>query len=266
MVIEHHLNVYFFSPRFLCCVASAIQPTPHADVMSRWSSFHCRPFVARDSDEESCNRGRRSRRAHWSAHHRRGSNAGPQLGRLLFGFRIRRQLERHDRAAAMLLNSGGFLGGEQPVPNGFRISRTSPIGGFEAGYNWQAGSNWLLGLETDFSLSDLSGQMGGSSNFGPGFTQSITAKQSTDWYGTVRASAGFLATPNLLLFGTGGFAYGRVANSASFLIVDPPRRLWRWRGCWGCIILVPEWCDVHCRKFVRGAHRLDRGRRGGMAA
>jgi len=172
----------------------------------------------------------------------------------------------NDRAAAMLLNSGGFLGGEQPVPNGFRISRTSPIGGFEAGYNWQAGSNWLLGLETDFSLSDLSGQMGGSSNFGPGFTQSITAKQSTDWYGTVRASAGFLATPNLLLFGTGGFAYGRVANSASFLIVDPPRRLWRWRGCWGCIILVPEWCDVHCRKFVRGAHRLDRGRRGGMAA
>jgi len=46
-------------------------------------------------------------------------------------------------------------------------------------------------------------------------TQTTTAQQSTDWYGTVRGRLGWLATPNLLLFGTGGFAYGRVSDSAN---------------------------------------------------
>jgi len=114
----------------------------------------------------------------------------------------------NDRIVALLLN-GGLLGGEQQVPNGFRISRTGPVGGLEAGYNWQAGSNWLFGLETDFSLSDLSDQVSGSSVFFGGITQTTAATQRTDWYGTVRARAGFLATPNLLLFGSGGFAYAR---------------------------------------------------------
>jgi outer membrane immunogenic protein len=52
-------------------------------------------------------------------------------------------------------------------------------------------------------------------------TQSTNAEQSTDWYGTVRGRAGWLATPNLLLFGTGGFAYGRVEGSANYLINGP---------------------------------------------
>jgi outer membrane immunogenic protein len=127
----------------------------------------------------------------------------------------------NDFLSTLLLNGSLFGSTSQPVPNGFRISRTGPVGGFEAGYNWQAGSNWVLGLETDFSLSD-SGQASGSSIFSPGSTQSTTANQRTDWYGTIRARAGWLATPNLLLFGTGGFAYGRVDNSASFLINAPP--------------------------------------------
>ena len=49
-------------------------------------------------------------------------------------------------------------------------------------------------------------------------TQTTTAQQSTDWYGTVRGRAGWLATPNLLLFGTGGFAYGRVNDSANWVL------------------------------------------------
>ena len=79
-----------------------------------------------------------------------------------------------------------------------------------------------MGLETDFSLAGLSGQASATSVlvvFGGGGTalQTTSAKQDTDWYGTIRGRAGFLATPNLLLFGTGGFAYGRVAGSANYL-------------------------------------------------
>jgi outer membrane immunogenic protein len=106
-----------------------------------------------------------------------------------------------------------------PVANGYRIPQSGPVGGFEAGYNWQAGSNWLVGLEADFSWAGVSGTASGTTLFaGPPSptTQTTTAQQSTDWYGTVRGRAGWLATPNLLLFGTGGFAYGRVDGSANY--------------------------------------------------
>jgi outer membrane immunogenic protein len=169
----------------------------------------------------------------------------------------------NDRIVALLLN-GGLLGGEQPVH-----SRTGPVGGLEAGYNWQAGSNWLFGLETDFSLSDLSDQVSGSSVFFGGITQTTAATQRTDWYGTVRARAGFLATPNLLLFGSGGFAYARWrirrttwAPSTAFRL----HQLWRQRRSHGRLILVHDWRDVLCGKFVRNQDRLDRRARSGMAA
>jgi outer membrane immunogenic protein len=133
-------------------------------------------------------------------------------------------LSPNDAFAAGLL-SGGFappllpLPGQQSLPNGIRVPQSGLVGGFEAGYNWQAGPNWVLGLETDFSGSGMSGHASSSSIFlATGITvitQTTTAQQSTDWYGTVRGRVGWLATTNLLLFGTGGFAYGRVADSAN---------------------------------------------------
>jgi outer membrane immunogenic protein len=106
--------------------------------------------------------------------------------------------------------------GNQPV-TGNRTTQRGPVGGFEAGYNWQW-STWVLGLETDFSFVGMSGRASSTSLFDPATTQTTTAEQSTDWYGTVRGRAGWLATPNLLLFGTGGFAYGRVAESANYAL------------------------------------------------
>ena len=90
------------------------------------------------------------------------------------------------------------------------------IGGGQFGYNWQS-SNWLFGLETDFQGS---GERGSSlftcvacANDRTDITSSLT--QKLDWFGTARARAGFLATPTLLLYGTGGFAYGEVKTSGS---------------------------------------------------
>jgi hypothetical protein len=90
------------------------------------------------------------------------------------------------------------------------------------------------------------------------FFQATTAEQSTDWYGTVRGRAGWLATPNLLLFGTGAFAYGRVDGSATYLIpgttaVTFPFSL----GCAGTCAGA-----VFYGKFIRNQDRLDRRRRG----
>jgi len=137
-------------------------------------------------------------------------------------------LSPNDAVAAALLSGsfaalGGSSPGQKPLPNGFRISQSGAVGGFEAGYNWQAGLNWLLGLEADFSFSGMNGRASGTSNLLAGvITQTITAEQRTDWYGTVRGRLGWLATPNLLLFGTGGFAYGRVVDSANYALSANP--------------------------------------------
>jgi outer membrane immunogenic protein len=123
---------------------------------------------------------------------------------------------------ALFLFVGPFSPGGQPIANNYRIPQSGAVGGVEAGYNWQVGSNWLLGLEADFSASGMKGRASGTSFlindpiFGVA-TQTTTAEQSTDWYGTVRGRFGWIAVPNLLLFGTGGFAYGRVVGSANYL-------------------------------------------------
>ena len=105
----------------------------------------------------------------------------------------------NDPAAAAVL-SGNAVSPSQPAANGYRIPQSGPVDGFEAGYNWQAGSNWLVGVEADFSWAGMDGKASGVSTIGFGNLQTTAAQQSTDWYGTVRGRLGWLATPNLLLF------------------------------------------------------------------
>jgi outer membrane immunogenic protein len=109
------------------------------------------------------------------------------------------------------LNSGSglFTGTGRNDVNGV-------IGGGQFGYNWQM-SSWLVGLETDIQGS---GERGSSAfncvacaNDGTNIATALT--QKLDWFGTARARAGILATPTLLLYGTGGFAYGEVATGGS---------------------------------------------------
>lgn len=132
----------------------------------------------------------------------------------------------NDPAAAVLFNGANGFIGQQPMANSLNIGRSGAVGGFEAGYNWQVGQSWVWGIETDISLSGLSGQASGTSVIqgAPAlpFLQTTTAQQNNDWYGTVRGRLGWLATPNLLLFGTGGLAYGKTSESANYLFTGPP--------------------------------------------
>lgn len=65
------------------------------------------------------------------------------------------------------------------------------IGGLQAGYNWQGAGPLVLGIEADLQYADVS-----SSAF------------TLDYFGTVRARLGY-AFDQFLVYGTGGFAYGR---------------------------------------------------------
>jgi outer membrane immunogenic protein len=108
---------------------------------------------------------------------------------------------------------GGLFGGTCPLPTAYNIG--GPLGGVQAGYNWQVNQKWLLGIEADIDAADING-----TGTNPGFFVGNTPvtfqdSQRIDWFGTIRGRAGFLAMPNLLLFGTAGFAYGRVRENTA---------------------------------------------------
>ena len=106
----------------------------------------------------------------------------------------------------------GFNGGTCPPPTSFSVS--GALGGVQVGYNRQFDQNWLAGIEADFDGSWIKGT--GTSNFilgnfiAGGKASSFVADQNVKWFGTIRGRLGFLPANNMLVYGTAGFAYGRV--------------------------------------------------------
>src|SRR5512138_2655770 len=89
---------------------------------------------------------------------------------------------------------------------------TSPsgfIGGGHAGYNFQWGS-LVAGVETDLMWSGIKGsaELTGKVDTVP---FAVRVSNNLDYLGTVRGRLGY-ALGSLLLYGTGGLAYGRVSN------------------------------------------------------
>jgi outer membrane immunogenic protein len=85
------------------------------------------------------------------------------------------------------------------------------IGGFQSGYNWQAGQ-WVMGMESDLQAS---GQKGSTGFLLPAAT-SLDAAHKLSWFGTARSRIGILVTPSVLLYGTAGVAYGQVKSDYLF--------------------------------------------------
>jgi outer membrane immunogenic protein len=118
--------------------------------------------------------------------------------------------------ASTTLYAAGFPFLTANFPNAnINNSNSGFIGGGQAGYNWQTGA-FVFGVETDFDGSTLSRSR---TIVGPSFVEPIAGlndfftangKISLDWLGSTRGRIGFVATPDnrLLIYGTGGFAYG----------------------------------------------------------
>jgi outer membrane immunogenic protein len=116
------------------------------------------------------------------------------------------------------------------------------IGGGQIGYNYQIGDNIVAGFETDFQGAGVQGRQGflgaAATNFfdgrflfctfTPGCPTQVTSfvdnEKSIHWLGTVRPRLGFLATPTLLVYATGGLAYGGVTASNSISQTWGPSR------------------------------------------
>ena len=91
------------------------------------------------------------------------------------------------------------------------------VGGGQIGYNWQM-QNWLFGFEADIQGTGEKGSR--AFTYAPvGFFAAVPAptpfvlEQKIEWFGTVRGRVGVLATPKVLLYATGGLAYGEVQSN-----------------------------------------------------
>ncbi|MBV8754142.1 MAG: porin family protein [Hyphomicrobiales bacterium] len=96
------------------------------------------------------------------------------------------------------------------------LKPAGPLGGGQAGYNWQAGQ-YLVGLESDFQWSDIQGS---TRTNGPWphvntlaispATSFFTASHKIDWFGTTRLRIGYAGFDRTLIYATGGLIYARV--------------------------------------------------------
>jgi outer membrane immunogenic protein len=124
------------------------------------------------------------------------------------------------------VDTTGILGGNiANVAAGARapsvgVDRDGFIGGGQIGWNWQANSPWVWGLEADISYTDVNSTtnfvtilpvaLGGAPS---PLNNSLSSKM--DYFGTVRGRVGY-AWDRTMVYATGGLAYGQVENSAVF--------------------------------------------------
>lgn len=73
------------------------------------------------------------------------------------------------------------------------------VAGGYAGYNWNPGS-FVLGLEGDYTQADITE----TQTLG----ESFTIRTKVDRLASARARVGYLVTPHLLAYGTGGIGFG----------------------------------------------------------
>lgn len=120
-----------------------------------------------------------------------------------------------------------------PIFGGVAYQRQNNLsgvtGGGQVGYNYQFNRWLVVGIETDFQGAGIQSN---NTGWGPGVTVpgvaipgvlsrsyagAGTVNTNVDWWGTVRGRIGVVPLmPNLMLYATGGFAYGQVNTNFNY--------------------------------------------------
>jgi outer membrane immunogenic protein len=115
---------------------------------------------------------------------------------------------------------GAFGGFGAINSQSFSTSASAMSGGFHGGFNWQFASAWVAGVEGDISLTKAGGgnpQLWTLTATGlPAAATATTGMTSTlKDLASVRGRFGYLVLPTVLLYGTGGAAWGKISDSAN---------------------------------------------------
>lgn len=95
------------------------------------------------------------------------------------------------------------------------------IGGAQIGYNWEAYLKVVVGGEADIQGIAGSGSRTELYQVVPRATPNrnvfglVSTSRNVSYLGTIRGKIGFLIIPELLVYGTGGLAYGGVSSNTS---------------------------------------------------
>jgi outer membrane immunogenic protein len=98
------------------------------------------------------------------------------------------------------------------------------LGGGQIGYDYQFTKSWLVGVEADLQLADIHDSSTGSTPGVPGFVPEQTyIEQKLKWLGTFRGRLGALPIDTLLVYVTGGLAYGESSKTATISFPSIPQ-------------------------------------------
>ncbi len=114
----------------------------------------------------------------------------------------------------------GFLAlGPAAVPGSLGVGKNGFIGGGQIGYNQQYGLI-VAGVEADFQYVDGKRSRAFTD---PATLGGLTTRAGTElnYLGTLRARLGYSASDRLLIYVTGGLAYGNPQNSGGVVAVGP---------------------------------------------
>jgi len=95
------------------------------------------------------------------------------------------------------------------------VTASGFVGGVQAGYNWQLDNGIVLGAEADFQGSTLKSDITITDHYST-YSEYTKLMTKVEWWGTVRARLGYTPVEKLLVYATGGLAYGKVKNSYNF--------------------------------------------------
>ena len=94
------------------------------------------------------------------------------------------------------------------------------LGGVHAGYDYQFAPTWVFGVEGDWTWTHDHGSNSQAwTVFGTGTPvgggAATTMNSTVDWLASFRGRLGYLVTPNVLAYATGGIAWGDVHYSGT---------------------------------------------------
>jgi outer membrane immunogenic protein len=129
--------------------------------------------------------------------------------------------------AAFDTNTSGNLSGNAPtaalyaagaLPTALQLDPGGIAGGAQVGFNWEVGELFVFGAEADFQGSTYVGSLNLQPTPTVGDSFSAGSEQHGKWFGTLRARAGFLPWYDLLVYATGGLAFGQ--TEVNFNVID----------------------------------------------
>jgi outer membrane immunogenic protein len=134
---------------------------------------------------------------------------------------------REDQVSATTTSVVGFAAGFPlfpvagfPTPSLSQRAWSFRIGPY-VGYNWQIGSQWLVGVEGDWAWADKTATNTTNVFATPGSPDTFSVKAG--WDASIRARVGVLASPNVLLYLAGGPSWMKVESTSACVAGGPNR-------------------------------------------